>query len=194
MNPPLSFSNALTELKTLTSQTNNFTFTDDELTQALTEAWNNTYVCNKVTDASLSFTSGTYQYTIPADMTVVTAIWVQFASDQPKSQLDRAMYHFPDNSTIEFIGNVDSWLDTGLTLYLIGRYKLTTTDSLTTEALVNYVISLAAYYLLKRLALKAALQFLKNDTTIGEIIQLRNAYQSDMLMAKQSLQREFESV
>jgi hypothetical protein len=98
------------------------------------------------------------------------------------------------NGTIQFIDDVTSWLNDTYTLYIKGRYKLTTTDSLTTDNLCNYVISLAAYLLLKRLSYKMTLLFLKNDTSMADIINARRDMQADMLAYKQALQREFEAI
>jgi len=74
-----------------------------------------------------------------------------------------------------------------------GRKKLTTTDNLTTDNLVNYVLSLAGYILYKQLAFKRNFLFLKNDTSMGDIINSRRDMQADMLTYKQALLREFES-
>lgn len=108
-------------------------------------------------------------------------------------QLDRRLYMIV-NGTIQFIDDVTRWLNDTYTLYIKGRYKLATTDSLTTENICNYVISLAAYMLLKRLSYKMTFQFLKNDTTMSDIINARRDMQSDMLAYKQALLREFESI
>jgi hypothetical protein len=114
-------------------------------------------------------------------------------STDPMQQIDRRLYKII-NGTIYFVDDVTRWLDDTYTLYIKGRYKLATTDSLTTDNLVNYVISLAAYLLLKRLSYKMTLLFLKNDTTMGDIINARRDMQADMLMYKQALLREFEAV
>lgn len=192
MNPPLAFSDALTQLKLLTSQTTNFTFTDDELTQALQEAWNNTYVCKTVLDTSVTFTSGTFTYSIPSTLTTVTDIYYNPTSTDPLTKIASDLYTTVDGQII-FIDNVTRWLDDTYTLTLKGRYKLATTDSLTTDPLVNYVLSCAGYYLLKRLSYKHAFQFLKNDTTMSDIINARRDMQADMLTYKQALLREYES-
>lgn len=194
MEPPLAFAGALTQLKLLTSQTTNFTFTDDELTQALTEAWGNTFVCSTVFDSSTSFTASTYTYSIPATMDVMQSIWYKPTSSDPLQQLDRRLYTIPGDGTFIFIDDAARWLNDTYTLYIKGRKKLATTDSLLTDNLVNYVISLSAFLLLKRLALKSAFQFLKNDTSMSEIIALRNSFQTDVLTYKQALQREFEAI
>ncbi|HET7630168.1 MAG TPA: hypothetical protein VFK03_02230, partial [Candidatus Saccharimonadales bacterium] len=92
MNPPLSFADALTQLKLLTSQTGNFTFTDDELTLALQEAWNDTYVVNQVWDNSLTYAIDTWQYSIPSTVTAVRGIYFQRTTTDDPEPLDPSMY------------------------------------------------------------------------------------------------------
>jgi hypothetical protein len=190
--PPLTFAQTLTELKTLTSQTTNFTFADTELTQALQEAWGNTYVCKSLLDSTTSFVAGTYSYAVPAALTTVTDIFIKPTSTDPMTRISADLYTVI-NGTIIFLDNVSNWLNDTYTLYIKGRVKLTTSDSLTTVNQVNYVTSLAAYLLLKRLSYKMTFQFLKNDTSMSDIINARRDMQSDVLTYKQALLREFES-
>lgn len=194
MNPPLDFASALTQLKLLTSQTTNFTFTDDELTQALQQSWQDSYVCNKVTDTSLSYVAGTWQYAIPATLTTVTGLRFQRTSTDFPEPIDRSLYNVNTaTNSIEFVLNAPIWFDAGQTLLVDGRYKLTTNDLLLTDALINYVLSNAAYVMLRNLYLKRNFVFLRNDTTMGDIINARRDMQADMLRYKQSLQRDFEA-
>lgn len=193
MNPPLTFAQALVQLKLLTSQTTNFTFSDDELTQALQEAWNNTYVCTTVLDSTTTYTAGTYTYPIPASISVPTEILFHPTTSDPLVPISKDLYMIVDG-TIIFVDNVRNWLYDTYTLYIKGRRKLTTSDSLTTSPLVNYVLSLAAYTLLKRLGYKHTFQFLKNDTSMADIINARRDMQQDVLTYKQALLREYESV
>lgn len=194
MNPPLAFTDALTQLKLLTSQTSNFTFTDDELTQALQQAWQDSYVCNKVTDTSLTYAAGTWQYPIPTTLTTVTGLRFQRTSTDFPEPIDRSLYNINTGTgAIEFALAAPSWFDAGQALFVDGRYKLTTDDLLETDALINYVTSNAAYVLLRNLALKRTFVFLRNDTSMADIINARRDMQADMLRYKQSLQREFEA-
>lgn len=193
MNPPLAFADALTQLKLLTSQTTNFTFSDDELTQALTEAWNNSHVCNSLIDNSTIFTAGTFSYPVPSTLTTVTAIYYYPLSDAPRKPIDRRLWTVT-NGNIDFEADTQRWLWDTYPLYIKGRYKLTVSDTLDSDPLVNYVISLAAYLLLKRLSYKMTFQFLRNDTSMSDIINARRDMQADVLTYKQALQREFEAI
>ena len=192
MNPPLSFTNAKTQLNLLTSQTANFTFTDDEITQALTTAWNDPFVGNVVWDSSLSYVIGTWQYAIPSTLTQVREIYIQKTTDQYPQRIDPSLYEIV-NGNIQFVEHVQKWIYDTYTLYLKGLYKLTTTDNLVTDNQVNYVLTNAAYILLRQLALKRTFVFLRNDTTMRDIVEARNDMRSDVLRYKQALLREFES-
>lgn len=193
MNPPLTQAAALTQLKLYTSQTANFTFTDDELTQALQAAWNDTYVVNIAWDSSLTYTSGTWQYTIPATLTTVRGLYYKNDSNDYPRHISPDSYEIV-NGKIQFNNKIQKILSDGWTIYIKGAYKLGSSDSLTTNAQVNYVINLAAEQLLNQLLLKRAFQFLRNDTTTADVVRSLQAIQGNVLRYKQALLREFEEV
>lgn len=192
MNPPLTFTNALTQLNILTSQTGNFTFNSDELTQVLQQAWNDTYVVKPVWDTSVSFVVGTWQYAIPATVTVVKDIYFQRTTTDDPEQISHELYDIV-NGNIQFLVRTPKWLNDTYTLQIKGSYKLTTSDSLTTTNLINYVLNLAAENLLSQLLLKKTFVFLTNDTSVSEIVGALKVYQSNVLRFKQALLREYES-
>lgn len=193
MNPPLTYANALVQLSLLTSQTGNFTFTSDELNQALTQAWNDTYVVNQVQDSSITYTPGTYSYPIPATLDVVRQIkFIRSTSDYPE-EITPDLYSIVAGN-IEFNDLMRRWVYDNYNLIIKGSYKVAVTDSLLTQNLINYVLNLAAEILLSRLLLKKTFVFLTNDTTVQEIIASLNAIQGQVLRYKQALLREFESV
>lgn len=191
MNPPLTQAEALTQLKLFTAQENNFTFTDDELTQALQAAWNDAYVASVVWDDSLTYTDGTWQYAVPDTMDVVRDIYTTPATNTNPDPVSSDTYDVV-NGEIQFNSKIQRWLTTGQTLYLKGSYKLTSSDSLTTNAQVNYVINLAAQILLDKLLLKRAFVFLQNDTTTADIVRTLQVVQSNVLRYKQAILRQFE--
>lgn len=192
MNPPLTLSAGLTQLKLLTSQTGNFTFTDDEITQALTTAWNDDFNCKIVWDSSLSYTSTTWQYAIPATIDVVQDIYYQATTTSKPERLDTSLYEVV-NGNIQFLPKADKWLMTGQALFIRGRKKLATTDSLTSTQGINYVLYTAATILLEQLVLKQAFVFLRNDTSPTDISRAISTIQSAALRYKQALLREFET-
>jgi hypothetical protein len=193
LSPPLTFANALTELSLMTSQEGNFTFTNDELTQALTQAWLDTYVVKQVEDTSISYTPGTYSYPIPTAMTVVKKVRYQRTTDSYPEEITPDLYDIHDGN-IEFNDNMRYWIYDNYTLIVNGSYKLTTADSLTTQNLVNYTLSLATEILLSRLLLKKTFVFLTNDTSLQEIALALRTIQQQVLKYKQALTREWETV
>lgn len=195
MNPPLTFTNAFTQLKIMTTQTANFTFTDDELTQALTTAWQDSFVGNVVWDTSLSYTAGTYQYTLPSTVTTVRELYYVASGssvDYPQ-KISQDLYEIV-NGKLQFFQIMQNFVGTSAPLYIKGWYKLTTSDSLVTDTLINYVLSNGAYILLRSLMLKRTFVFLRNDTTMQDIRLARDDMRTDMLTYKQHLLREFESI
>src|SRR6266576_4494258 len=85
MTPPLSFADAMTQLKILKTQTANFTFTDDELTAALTTAWQDSYVVTEVWDSSVVYLQGTWTYPVPAAMRTVREIYIILPDFTPQT-------------------------------------------------------------------------------------------------------------
>lgn len=191
MVPPLTFAQMLVQLKLMTSQTGNFTFTDDEITHALTVAWNNTFVCDSVWDTSLTFSAGVFSYSLPNTVTVVQDLYFQPVSNDAPQKISPDLY-IVENGAIQFIGTVSRWLWDTNTIYIKGRYKLQLTDLLDTDNLINYVLSLAGYTLLRQLSYKFTFLFLKNDTSLSDIINARRDMQADYLTYKQALRRDFE--
>jgi hypothetical protein len=98
------------------------------------------------------------------------------------------------NGNIQFSVFTPNWINDTYTIYIKGHYKLATTDSLTTVNLVNYVINLAAEVLLNNLILKRTFVFLRNDTSMADIVNALKVVQSQVLVYKQALLREFESM
>lgn len=191
MNPPLTFAQALTQLTTFTSQTSNFTFNSDELTQALQSAWIDAFVCNVVWDSSISYQLGTWQYPLPATLTTVRGLYfIRTTTDNPEP-ISPDLYEVVAGN-IQFNRQVERWLSDTYTLYIKGLYKLTTSDSLTSDNLVNYVINLAAEILLNNLILKRTFVFLRNDTSLTDIVRALQTIQGQTLRYKQALLREFE--
>lgn len=193
MNPPLTQAQALTQLQILTSQTANFTFNVDELTQALQTAWNDPFTVRRVWDSSLSYTQGTWQYTLPATITVVRDLYYQKTSTQEPEILSTDLYEIVAG-VIQFKPAVQRWMLTGMTIYIKGVYKLVSTDTLNTTHLVNYVLYTAAENLLETLIFKSVFVFLRNDTSMADITRALQLVQSKRLEYKRSLSREFESV
>ena len=193
MQPPLAFADALTQLKLLTSQTANFTFTNDELTQALTTAWQDQFVVNSVFDETLNYSIGTWQYPIPSTLNSVNEIYIQRSTSDYPEKIGQDLYEIV-NGNIQFHNRAQLFLSDNYQLLLKGKYKLSTDDTLDTDSQINYVLTNAAFILLRQLLLKAAFVFLRNDITVADIGRAKNDMFADMVRYRQALQREFQSV
>ena len=163
------------------------------MTQALTEAWNNAFVVSRVYDSSVTYTTGTFTYALPSTVSVVRDIYFQRTSTDNPELLAKDLYEVL-NGNIIFNIKAERWMGDNYQLYIRGVYKKTTSDSLDTTHLINYVLNLAAENLLNRLLLKKTFVFLTNDTSVSEIVAAINVFQNNVLRAKQGIAREFESV
>jgi len=146
-----------------------------------------------VWDSSTSYAPGTWQYALPATVSVVKGLYfMRSTSDYPEPR-SSDLYELV-NGNIQFNNNMNHWLGDSYTIYIKGSYKLLTTDSLPTTNHINYVLNLAAEILVSRLLLKKTFVFLTNDTTVGEISASLQAFQGQVLRYKQALLRDFEAI
>lgn len=155
-------------------------------------AWNDTYVVKEVWDSSVSFVSGTWQYAVPATVTTVRDLYYTRTTTDFPERIDPGLYEVV-NGEIQFKEFAQNWLDDTYTLYIKGWYKLQSTDSLTTNNLVNYVLWHAAEILLSNLMFKKTFFFLKTDTNMADIARALQMAQGNTLRYKQGLLRTFES-
>jgi hypothetical protein len=193
----MNFATALTELNTLLSDSDNFTFTTDQKNQFLTTAWNDSWVATPVWDNSLSYAQGTFEYVIPGTITAVGDVYFQRTSTDYPERIDNELWSYENVAgvpSIIFEMIAERVLSNNYQLYLKGRYKLTTSDDLPTVELQNYVLSHAGYLSLRNLGYQKTLRFLRNDTTLADILNLRKDFQADMLSWRQQLQQHYESV
>lgn len=190
----MTFATGLTTLDTILGDSTNVTFTTGEKTRALTKAWNDPYVVNEVFDTSLTFSSGTYQYTIPATISSIQDIYLSpTGSSNPfPDPIDADLWH-EVNGKINFTSQAPRVIPHGYTLYIQGHYKLATSDSIANTDMQEYVLALAGVETLKLLTHKKANLFTKNDVTMSELIGLRRELQQDVINLRKSLRRTWES-
>jgi hypothetical protein len=191
----MTFAQGLTELNTILGDSADVTFTSSEKTRALTKAWRDTYVVNSVWDTSLSYTTGTYQYTFPATLTALEDIYISpTGATQPFPEPISSGLWDLVNGKIQFRSQANSTIPSGYVLYLKGRFKVTTSDSITNDVVAEYVLALAGVYTLKLLMHKKANLFTKNDTTVSELIGIKRELENDVVRLRQSLRTSWESV
>lgn len=184
----MDLSALLTRLNLRIGDTDNFTFTSDEKTQALTEAINDDYVVREGWDTTLSYTEGTYQYAIPSGVTVVLDIGIKPDNSQDNPVSIGGGWSVV-GSNIQFSG--PSQIPTGYTMYLRSRYKYTVSDTITEVNLQEYILTLAQLRLYKIMLNKKSMRFLKNDTTVGEIVAIKRDLEQDVLRYRQRLPKVF---
>lgn len=190
----MDFATAQSTLDTILGDAANITFSVAEKTRALTRAWNDAWVTKRVWDTSLTYTQGTYQYTRPATITALQDIYISpTGSSQPFPEPISNDLWEEVAGKIQFNQKADYTIPSGSVLYIKGRYKFVTTDSLTTVNMQEYVLALAGYNTLTLLAHKKANLFIKNDTTMGELVALRRELKVDIAESRNRLHKEYES-
>jgi hypothetical protein len=193
----MDFTDAKTSLNILLSNTAGFTFNDSEITQILTDAWNDKYAVNPlVWDDSLKFSVTPvpqYQYPIPDTLTTVSGIYITRSDTNLPDPIDDSLWEVV-GSNIQFKDKALQTIPDGYILYLKGRYKVTTDDTLDDSGLQQYVLALAGYNALRYLLLKKTMLFVKNDTSVAEILAARKELYADMVRWRQQLNQEFIGV
>lgn len=193
----MNYDDTYEEMNITLGDSGDVTFTPEEKARALQRAWRDAYVVKRVFDTTLTFSTGTYQYTLPTSLTTVTEIGIS-PSNSTTSDFPEAIpssFWEVIGGNIQFKNNANSVIPDGSTLYVKGNKKYDyTADTLPTAALQEYVIALGAYNTLTALAYKKVNLFLKNDTTLGELVALKRELKQEVLELRGKLQRSFEGV
>lgn len=192
----MTFDETKDELNITLGDSEDVTFTPEEKIRALTKAWNDSYVVKVVWDSALTFDSSVYQYAIPTGVDTIKGVYISASnssSDNPEP-IDASLWSVIDGN-IHFTPTAGRTIPTGYTLYIKGGKKLDpATDTLDTVGLQEYVIALAGYNTLGMLGFKKANLFLKNDTSMSELITLKRDLKDDVREARAKLLREYEAV
>ena len=188
----MDFAAFLVQLNINLGDTDNFTFTVEEKTRALTEAFNDPYAVRTVWNTSLTFDSQTYQYAIPGTLTTVQDIGFSAsntATDEP-STISGSLWSVV-GSNIQFRG-ANNVIPDGYTLYVRGNYKVTVSDTITEINLQEYILNVAQLKCLKSLGNKKLNRFLKNDTSVAEIVTWKRELQQEVAESRRRLPRSYE--
>lgn len=169
----------------------NFTFTAEEKEEALTEAFNDQYVVKPIWDSSLTFSSTTYQYAKPSGVDIVKDIYIK--SDNSTSEPEKISSELWEvvGSNIHFKKGA-SVIPNGYTLYIKGSTKYDAADTIAETNVKEYVLNLAQLHCLNMLGVKKALKFLKNDTSMAEIVAIKRELERKVSEYRARLPREYE--
>ena len=192
----MNYQDTLDQLNITIGDSEDVTFTPEEKQRALTKAWNDSFVVKTVWDSTLTYSSSTYQYTKPTGMTTVKDIYISVSNnvttDKPQ-KISKELWEIVDNK-IQFNNYADSVIISGSTLYIKGTYKYTTSDTISDVNTQEYITALAGYNTLTALTFKKANLFLKNDTSMSELIALRRELKQEVLEYRAKKARDFESI
>ena len=176
----MNFAAFLTALNLILGDTNNFALSTDQKTQNLTTAFQDQYAILPVWDNSLTFSINAYQYAIPSDITSISDVYLERDVSQFPEYIGRDLWEVI-GSNLQF-NNMAHWtIPDTYPLWLKGYYKVKTTDTINDVALQNYILALAGWISLRNLTYTKINSFLRNDTTVQELIATRKEMYSDLL-------------
>lgn len=189
----MDYAQTLEELNITLNDTDSVTFTPEQKERALQKAWNDSYVVETVYDSTTIFATNTWNYPIPTTLTTVKDIFMPRSSlDAPETISSEAYDVSGGNIRLNAYGR--RIFTNGDTLTIKGNKKLDyESDTLDTPALQEYVIALAGYNTLTLLTFQKANLFLKNDTTMGELITLRRELANEVKEYRSRLEKSYES-
>ena len=182
----MNFTAFLTELNNILGDQNNFALSSDQKSQNLTQAFNDNYAVTPVWDNSLTFSISTYQYALPATITNVADVYLERDVSQFPEAIGRDLWEVIAGK-LQF-NNVAHWtIPDTYPLWLKGYYKIKTTDAVSDVNLQNYILALAGWYSLRNLTYVKINSFLRNDTTIGELLNTRREMFADVMEFRRQL-------
>lgn len=166
-----------TELKTRLakdlSDTDNATFSDDEKTEALTKAIEESVVAVRETNTSSTFTLGTRDYTLADEVQAVYGVSIDITATGAPFPIDGNAWQFnPPNLT--FRTEYATGIPTNAVLYIDWLRKLTIADDIPSQ-LVPFVLNQAIFNTTQMLLSRKINRFLRNDTTVAELLQAGQA-------------------
>jgi hypothetical protein len=189
----MDYQDTLDELNTTLNDNDNVTFTPEQKARALKKAWNDSFVVETVYDTTTTWANATWSYAVPIAMTTVKDILM------PRSTLDAPEGVTSDayevsGGSIHFNPMAQRIFTVGDRLTIKGNKKLSwENDTLDTPALQEYVIALAGYNTLTLLSFQKANLFIKNDTSMSELIALRRELFNEVREYRSRLEKSYES-
>lgn len=189
----MDFDDSIDEMNILLGDTENVTFTPEEKIRAMTKAWNDPWVIDDVWSTAGLFSVSNYQTALPDGLTTVKDIGVRGSTSDFPDSID-SNYYSVVGSNIQWSQGARYGLTDGTGLFILGSKKLTVSDTITSESLKEYVISLGALNTLTHLGYKKANLFLKNDVTMGELITLKREMEKDVKEMRARFAKNFQDI
>lgn len=185
----------LTTLNIRIGDTDNFALTADEKTEALDEAINDHAVFKPKWDSSLTFSETTYQYAKPSGIDVLQDIYIRptNGTDSEPEKIDPSLWEVVDTN-IQFKNGANRYLTTNDVLFLRGKTKYLTSDTITETNLQEFVLNLAQLHCYEMMMARRSFRFLKNDTSMSEIIAAKRECERKIVEYRRRLPREFEAM
>lgn len=188
----MDYATALQNLNIDLGDSDNFTFTTEEKQRALTQAWNDPYNVSVTWDESLTFDSSTYTYALPATIEYFKGLFYKNDSNTFPKPLDNDAYSIVDGN-IYISADYQYAIPNGSTLCIKGSKQLTTSDNLANDR-VEYVLKLARYNTLSMLGGKKANKFLQNDTSMAEIMAVRQTLEKEIANMRRRFTQSVEVI
>ena len=189
----MDFDDTKDEMNIVLGDTGDVTFTPEEKIRALTKAWNDPYVVDDVWDTTRTFDITTYQTVVPTALSTVKDIAIITGTGEFPQSVDGNYWTVVDGN-IQWSADARNDIPEASTLYILGTKKLTVNDTLPSVALEEYVIALGSVNTLTLLGYKKANLFLKNDTSMGELIALKRDLQRDVETMKARFAKTFQDL
>lgn len=188
----MDFNTALTNLNIDLGDSDNFTFTAEEKTRALTDAWNDPYNTSKVWDETTTYDQSTYSYALPSGVDTVKQLYYKGTSTSFPEPLGSDAWEVV-NGYIKIASEYQYVMAQGSTIVVKGEYQLTTSDSLASDR-QEYVLKLARFNTLSLLGSHKVNKFLKNDTSMAEIVAQRRDLERELAIMRRRFNSGVERV
>lgn len=167
----------------------NLAFTADEKNEAYQRAIDDEAVYVVIEDEDQTFSSGTRGIELDDSYKAVLSVQVDWANDGFPTPIKGDWWSYNENAkTLNFSRRAMNIPD-GTPLFITVAQKLTATDDVP-DYLVAYVMNLAISYCAEFLSNVKVNRFLKNDTTMGDLINRINIGATKAQMLKRTLRNQ----
>ena len=188
----MTYDDLLEKLNIRLGDSDNFAFTIEEKQEALDEAFNDEHVVDDDWDSSLTFSHNTSEYPLPSGVGTVMDIYIKVDNNLDEPEKIASNLWEVINGNIQFKPGAKT-IPEGWTLYIKGRVKFTTDDSVTAARLQEFILNSAQLHCLNMYGTKKALKFIKNDTSMSEIITFKRELERKVAGYKARIPRSFEN-